>query len=145
AAVSFYALTWKLSYYAPSTFQTLQRAQKLKEERRPIDAVTMDGSDVPDHDVFDPRTEQGRAFWKECVLPYGLARFVVAPALFLPLGPIAAANVAINSALAELLTNLHTFAIIVPNHVGDDVHRFAGPPSDRPDLYVRQILGSVNF
>lgn len=145
AAVSFYALTWKLSYYAPSTFQTLQRAKQLKEERRPIDAETMDGSDVPYHVVFDPRTEEGRAFWKECVLPYGLARFVVAPALFLPLGPIAAANVAINSALAELLTNLHTFAIIVPNHVGDDVHRFAGPPSDRPDLYVRQILGSVNF
>ncbi|MBX3250774.1 MAG: fatty acid desaturase [Myxococcales bacterium] len=145
AAIAFYALTWKLSYYAPSTFQTLKRAERLKAARRPIDAETMDNSEVSYHVIFDPRTEEGREFWKTCVLPYGLARFVIAPGLFLPLGPIAAANVAINSVLAELLTNLHTFAIIVPNHVGDDVHRFAGPTSDRPEFYVRQILGSVNF
>ncbi len=144
-AVAFYALTWKISYYAPSTFQTLKRAERLRAARKPIDAETMDSAGVPYHAVFDPRTAEGRAFWKACVLPYGLARFVVAPALFSPLGPVAVANVAINSVLAELITNVHTFAIIVPNHVGDDVHRFAGPNSDRPELYVRQILGSVNF
>jgi fatty acid desaturase len=144
AAVAFYMLTWKLSYYAPSTFQTLKRAERLKAERKPITAETM-SDDVPYHVVFDLRTEEGRAFWKECVLPYGLARFVLAPAAFLPLGPLAAGNVLANSVLAELLTNLHTFAIIVPNHAGDDVHRFDGPNSDRPELYVRQILGSVNF
>src|SRR5690606_11927553 len=61
------------------------------------------------------------------------------------LGPWAAGSVLVNSMIAELLTNLHTFVMIVPNHAGDDVHRFDTPNSDRPELYVRQILGSVNF
>jgi fatty acid desaturase len=54
-------------------------------------------------------------------------------------------NVLINSFFAELLTNLHTFLMIVPNHAGEDVHRFDTPNSDRAELYVRQILGSTNF
>lgn len=144
AAVAFYALTWKLSYYAPSTFQTMLRAEKLRAEKLPITAENM-LTDEPYHAMFDPRTEDGRRFWKECVLPYGLARFVLAPAAFLPLGPWAAASVLANSAMAELLTNLHTFLIIVPNHAGDDVHRFATTNSDRAEFYVRQILGSTNF
>jgi fatty acid desaturase len=144
AAVAFYMVSWKLSYYAPSTFQAWRRGEELKAERRPITAESMETGE-PYHAFFDLRTEQGRAFWKECVLPYGLARFVLAPAAFLPLGPWAAGSVLANTALAELLTNLHTFLIIVPNHVGDDVHRFEGSPSDRADFYVRQILGSANF
>lgn len=144
AATAFYALTWKLSYYAPSTFQTLRRAERLRAEGKPITAASM-ATDEPYHRAFDPRTEDGSAFWKECVLPYGLTTFGLIPALFLPLGPGAAASVLANSALAELLTNLHTFLIIVPNHAGDDVHRFEGPNSDRPEFYVRQILGSANF
>jgi fatty acid desaturase len=144
AAVGFYALTWKLSYYAPSTFQTLRRGEQLRARHEPVTAESIRSTE-PYHAVFDPRTEQGRAFWKECLLPYGLARFVVAPAAFLPLGPWAATNVLINSVIAELLTNLHTFLIIVPNHAGDDVHRFDTTNSDRPEFYLRQILGSVNF
>ena len=144
AAVAFYMLTWKLSYYAPSTFQTTRRAAAVRAARKPIDADVIQ-SDEPYHAAFDFRTEEGRAFWKECVLPYGLVNFVAAPALFLPLGPWAAASALANSVLAELLTNLHTFLIIVPNHAGDDVHRYDSASSDRPDFYIRQILGSVNF
>ena len=144
AAVGFYMLTWKLSYYAPSTFQTLRRAEALKAAKAPLTPDSI-RSDEPYHAVFDPRTEAGRAFWKECLLPYGLARFVAAPAAFLPLGPWAAGSVLVNSLVAELLTNLHTFVVIVPNHAGDDMHRFDTTNSDRPEFYVRQILGSVNF
>lgn len=144
AAVAFYMLTWKLSYYAPSTFQTLRRADALRAQRKPIDADSIQSGE-PYHAAFDPRTEEGRAFWKECVLPYGLVNFAAMPALFLPLGPMAAASAVANSFLAELLTNLHTFLVIVPNHAGDDVHRFDSSSTDRPDFYVRQIIGSVNF
>ena len=144
AAVAFYMLTWKLSYYAPSTFQTMRRVEALRAKRMPIDAANME-SDEAYHEVFDPRTEAGREFWKACVLPYALVNFVAAPMLFAPLGAWAASSALINSLMGELLTNLHTFLVIVPNHAGDDMHRFDSPSSDRPDFYVRQILGSVNF
>jgi fatty acid desaturase len=72
-------------------------------------------------------------------------RFVLFPSLFLPLGVEAATFVLINSVLAELLTGLHTFIIVVPNHAGEDVHRFDRPPTDRAEFYVRQVLGSTNF
>ncbi|APR83319.1 Fatty acid desaturase [Minicystis rosea] len=136
---AFYAFTWKLTYYAPSTFQMLvaqrrRRAGLPKEEgeQRYVAA-------------FNPLTAEGREFWRRCVLPYGLTRFVAIPALFLPLGPIAAGNVLANSVMAEALANLHSFLIIAPNHCGEDVHRFDGRAGSRAEFYVRQVLGSVNF
>jgi len=51
------------------------------------------------------------------------------PILFIPVGivtslggAIAATNVLINSLLAELMTNIHTFLVIGTNHVGDDIY-----------------------
>ncbi|MFK7984896.1 MAG: fatty acid desaturase [Sandaracinaceae bacterium] len=144
AAILFYVFTWKVSYYAPSTFQTTRRAERLKAAHRPVNAETM-ASDQAYLEAFDVRTEDGRRFWRECLLPYGVWNFVAVPSLFLPLGPWAAGSAATNSVLAELLTNLHTFLVIVPNHAGEDVHRFEGSSTGRPDFYVRQILGSTNF
>lgn len=94
--------------------------------------------------MADVRPE-GRAFWGRVVLPYVALRFVLLPALFLPLGTTAALYVLLNSVLAELLTNLHTFVIVVPNHAGEDMHRFDCATTDRAEFYVRQVLGSVNF
>ncbi len=74
-----------------------------------------------------------------------MLRFVVLPALFLPLGWWAAFSVFANSVLAEAFTNVHSFLVIVPNHAGDDVHRFDRPSTDRAEFYVRQVLGSVNM
>jgi fatty acid desaturase len=73
------------------------------------------------------------------------ARFAVIPALFAPLGTLAVVNVWLNSAGAELLTNLHSFLMIVPNHAGDDLDRFDDPVRGRGDFYLRQITGSVNY
>jgi fatty acid desaturase len=139
AIVGFYALTWKLSYYAPNTFQMLV-AQRRRKAGLPRDEAAT-------HYVaaFDPRTAAGREFWRRCVLPYGLTRFALIPALFLPLGPLAAANVLANSVLAEALANVHSFVIIAPNHAGDDVYRFEGRAAGRAEFYLRQVLGSVNF
>ena len=49
------------------------------------------------------------------------------------------------SVVAEVLTNLHTFAIVVTNHAGSDVYRFEGKPRSQGEFYLRQVLGSVNF
>jgi fatty acid desaturase len=140
AVVAFYAATWKFTYYAPNTFQILKRAQarrsKVEEEAR---------GDEPYLAVLDPRTSIGREYWATCVLPYGLARFVVIPGAFIALGPWAVFSVWGNSLLAELLTNLHTFIIIAPNHAGDDIYRFDAPGRGKADLYLRQVAGSVNY
>lgn len=144
AAVAAYACTWKLSYYAPHTLQVLQR----KRRRRAAKTGTLtDDARGPERYVsaYDPRTADGRELWKRSVLPYGLARFVALPALFAPLGPLAVASVALNSLGAELLTNIHTFVIIAPNHAGEDLHRFTGRPRDRADWFVRQVAGTANF
>ncbi len=143
--IAFYALTWKLTYYAPNTYQILRRSERLRAAGAP--AVPKQIALGPESylEAFDPRTADGRRFLRECVLPYALSRFAAIPALFAPLGPVAVANVAINSLGAELLSNLHSFLIIAPNHAGEDLYRFEGSPKGRGDFYLRQIVGSVDY
>lgn len=136
AVVGFYACTWRLTYYAPNAWQVHRRKE---EQRRSGDA-----EQEPLLAAFDPRTEGGRAFLRS-IAPYALARFVAAPAAFLPLGPLAAASTLLNALGAEVLTNLYTFVLIAPNHAGDDLHRFDAPIHERNEWHVRQVLGSANF
>lgn len=128
-------LTWKWSYYAPSTMEALQdaRARRNKEEITPSD------------DIFDPRSKRGRELYAKCYVPYALYRFVALPAAFLPLGRKAARNVFLNTLAAELITNTHSFLIIGPNHTGDDLYRFDTPVKSPAEFFLRQIVGSVNY
>jgi fatty acid desaturase len=141
AFVGFYACTWKLVYYAPNTFQ-IWRGHLRRGEGEPADP-RLDA--VRYLAPFSPLTAEGRAFWRMCVLPYAAARFVVAPALFAPLGPWAVASVLLNSAGAEILANIESFILITPNHAGDDIPCFAGRPESRAERSFRQIAGTVNY
>jgi fatty acid desaturase len=176
--ISFYALTWKYSYYAPNTFQVLWLQREHRKRRtagetheavaEPAAALESKAASAAHADaevdeaeanaaastgdtlatyrkMFDPRTEMGRAFWKTCLLPYGLTRFVGLPLAFAPLGPWASFSVFSNSLMAEMFANLYTFAIIGPNHSGDDLYRFPREKDRGADAYVRQVLGSVNY
>jgi fatty acid desaturase len=58
---------------------------------------------------------------------------------------LAWASALTNSLLAEVLTNIHTFCVVGPNHSGEDLYRFATRPSSRAEAYVRQVIGSVNY
>jgi fatty acid desaturase len=136
--VGFMAATWKWIYYAPNTLQEALLAEARARGEQPV------RKGLRDPEVWDPRTPSGRRLMAT-FLPYATWHFVVVPALFLPLGPFAVASAATNSALAEVLTNLHTFLVIVTNHAGEDVSAFHGPPVDRADFVRRQITGSVNF
>ena len=144
AVVGFYALTWKFTYYAPNTLALLRRAERRRAANVPPDPDAPT-TDVPILRALDPRTEDGRAYWTQCALPYGLYRFVAIPALFAPLGPWAVLSTWANSVMAEALTSVHSFAVIAPNHCGDDLYRFDRGPRDRAEFYVRQVLGSTNF
>lgn len=142
--VSVYAFTWKFAYYAPNTHALLRREKKRRDERRPPDLAGVH-TDVDLVRVWSPFNAEGRSFWRAVAGPYIFLRLVLLPALFLPISAWAAFSVVANTVLAELLTGLHTFIVVVPNHAGDDMHRFDRPPTDRAEFYVRQVLGSVNF
>jgi fatty acid desaturase len=133
------AATWKWMYYAPNTLQEALAAEaKARGE-------TFERTGLRDPGTWDPRTEAGHRLWVDSFLPYALWHFVLAPSLFLPLGPLAVASAAANSAMAEILTNLHSFLVIVTNHAGDDLFAFEGPPANRSEFVRRQITGSVDF
>jgi len=118
------AATWRMSYYAPKTLAAWQHRHAAKDAAQP--------------------TPLGLLV-RRCYAPYALLSFVALPLLFAPLGAWAVFSAWCNSLLAEMLTNLHTFFVVGPNHTGDDVFRFDDRPASRGEFYVRQVAGSVNY
>ena len=78
-------------------------------------------------------------------MPYALLRFGLIPALFVVFGWWAWMSVVINSLVAEVMTNIHAFIAITPNHAGDDLPRFVGRSHDKAEFFLRQVSGSVNY
>lgn len=117
------AATWRASYYAEATMKSW-----LGRKGTPPTA-----------------SELRRALLLKCWLPYAALEFAALPALFLPLGPLAAGSVLANQLAADVLTNLHTFLVVGPNHAGDDLYRFADRPASKAEHFARQVLGSVNY
>lgn len=134
--IAFYACTWRWSYYAPNTLAELHRKDDKPAPGQPWERSVW---------TFDPRTAPGRALWLQSLLPYAAVQFGLLPLLFAPLGWEYALGALVNSLLAEILANLHSFLIIVPNHVGGDLYRFDTAPKGKQEFYQRQVLGSVNY
>jgi fatty acid desaturase len=144
--------TWKISYYAPNTFFALKQQRRIRAQTpaqakaNPLPSMgTIKRWAIPGEKVMLPVTAWGIEYYLRCVLPYGLVRFGVIPALFLPLGAGAWFAVLVNSLLAEIVANVVTFVTIAPNHTGDDVYRFDGRCKSRAEFYVQQCAGSVNY
>jgi fatty acid desaturase len=119
------ALTWRASYYAPETLSALRRKGRRQ------------GASLSRAELWELVTR--------CYVPYAVFYFVLLPAVFLPLGLWAAFSVLCNSVLADLLTNLHTFLVVGPNHTGEDLYRFDAPPEGRGARSVQQVIGSANY
>ncbi|MFY0567207.1 fatty acid desaturase family protein [Archangium lansingense] len=118
------AITWRASYYSPETLASLRR------KHRPGGPLT-------------------REEWREVLLsgyaPYIAWNFVVLPALFLPLGAWAGFSALCNSLMAEVITNVHTFLVVGPNHTGEDLYRFDSKPENKGERYLQQVIGSANY
>src|SRR5258708_4491781 len=137
--VAFLAMTWKVTYYAPSTMLALQNERRRKAGQ-PVDRKLDFTS------LFNPMRPEGRELWLRCYLPYATFRFLLVPGLFaLVAGAWAGFSVLACSVLAELITNVHAFVVIGPNHSGDDLFRFDRPAKDKREFLVRQVVGSVNY
>jgi len=139
AVVGGFAAIWKPAYYAPNTLKELRHKTMREAGQHPEPESLLEWRQ------WVPLTPQGRALWAKSYGPYVTLMFGILPALFAPLGWLAVANVWLNSVGAELLTNLHSFMMIIPSHTGDDLPRFDQPVRSRGDFYLRQITGSVNY
>mmetsp|Transcript_4771 Transcript_4771/g.8480 ORF Transcript_4771/g.8480 Transcript_4771/m.8480 type:complete len:425 (-) Transcript_4771:92-1366(-) len=164
----FFALTWKWSYYSPNTYSQLLLNNKIRElntleeqlkelgdktkssgldkimdEKKDRHVVTMfsllDGS--------TPSWWSTPSFLMRVLLPFIAYRFLILPLPLLALmGTGAFYNGVINLVLADLLTNMHSFLAVVPNHAGEDLYYFEDhckPMSD--EFFLRQVVGSVDF
>ncbi|HYO58965.1 fatty acid desaturase family protein [Archangium sp.] len=118
------AITWRASYYAPETLASLRR------KHRPDGPLTR---------------EEWREVLRSGYAPYFAWNFVLLPALFLPLGAWASFSALCNSLMAEVLTNLHTFLVVGPNHTGEDLYRFDSKPEGKGERYLQQVIGSANY
>ena len=137
ALLALFSGIWKLLYYTPRTHKELQLIDAKHQGTQPPEMTRLGA-----WSVFTP---QGRALWFQSILPYVGYRFVLLPLLFLPLGSFAVMSVLINSIFAEILTNMHSFLVMMPNHAGDDVMMFDEKATSKGEFYLRQILGSVNY
>jgi fatty acid desaturase len=139
-----FMVTWKASYYAPNTLHHLNlQAEKVRNKAEKKQTAKYERPGYLQN--LTPFTSENSKLWTQCYLPYAALRFGLTPALFMPLGPWASFSVLANSVMAELLTNLHSFVVIVPNHTGDDLYRFDAPPQAKGEYAARQVLGSANF
>lgn len=121
------ALTWRASYYAPSTLEVY----RARHAERDGEAPSSEGAN--------------RELWLKCYLPYAAVHFGLLPLCYLPLGPWGVFSAFCNSLMAEAVTNVHTFCVVGPNHTGDDLYRFDDRPASRAEFFVRQVIGSTNY
>lgn len=128
------AAMWKIAYYAPNTLKILENKERRKKKQPELDSYQWD--------IF---SDNGFLLWKDFILPYGIVKFILIPLLFLPLGSEAFVTAFIIMLMAEVVANLHSFLVIVPNHSADDIYRFNEPHKSQGEFYLRQIMGSVNY
>lgn len=154
-AVGLASVTWKFLYYAPNTLRELHRAQRARAGQRDAESaedaarrlfdLRLASSRAELRRLLSPRSAEGRELWLRCWLPYVALRFGLLPLPALLIGPAAWGAVMVASLGAELLTNLHGFLTITPNHTGDDLPRFEGHARDRAEFVLRQVVGSVDY
>ena len=134
AVVYIFAIMWKIAYYAPNTLRILENKERAKNKLPPTEEYQI-----------SPFKKNGLILWRDYILPYGLFRFILLPALFFPFG-FGAVMVAFSILLlSEIVANLWSFLVIVPNHSAEDIYQFSTPHKTQGEYYLRQIMGSVNY
>jgi fatty acid desaturase len=94
---------------------------------------------------ISPFKQNGFLLWRDYILPYGIVNFVVLPFLFYPLGMDAVWTAFTIIVMAEIWANIHSFAVITPNHSAADIYQFSTPHKTQGEYYLRQIMGCVNY
>ncbi len=128
------SVIWRPGFYAPMALRAWKERGKNKED----DAGQYDLKNIT-RSFFDA------ALWRDCYFPYALLQFVLLPLLFVPFGKWAVLSALCNSVAGEVLANVHSFSVVLPNHCGEDMYRYDARPSSRAQACVRQVVSSVNY
>jgi len=148
---------WKWFYYAPNTYKELTinkmrvEGKTFPENLDPTQSFTLKGMFFPENKAEEAMNEviKPLSFFQTVLMPFLLARFILLPAplLFIPtFGSSLFGHAILNLIVAELVTNIHSFATIVTNHAGEDLYKFDDEIKPKSgSFYVRQIVSSVNF
>ena len=128
------SLLWRPGFYGPNALRAWKDRNKPSHETAgEYDWATIFRS------FADPE------YWRSGVAPYSLVHFVALPLLYAPLGPWAVMSAFLNSVLADILTNIHSLAVVLPNHSGDDMYRYDEPAANKLEWQLRQVISSVNY
>ncbi len=125
--VLFLMCTWKWFYYAPNMYKQYT-VENTSKPTIIIDYIT------------------NFKFITNILLPYFIYMFLIIPFTISYIYNKSIYLTYCNIILAEILTNIHSFIVIAPNHCGEDVYRFKNKVEYKsPEFYLRQIIGSVNY
>lgn len=143
---------WKWFYYAPNTLKEFEKSEIETRgiKKNPVWAHLGTNPatvlEIIEGIIFKGRFNMAIDLLK-ITLPFAIMMFVTIPGFwYMVLGYDAAYNALITMIVGEILTNLHSFAIITPNHAGDDVYKFDTSVVAKSDEFLlRAVIGSVNF
>ena len=146
--VAFVMFTWKWFYYAPNTFKQL-KLQELRGEKNVPDWLKNPHQSVTLDQMFiDPiyRWADVAEYFTRVAAPYLLFHFFVLPSPLLLLNESYYWAAVGNLFLGDMLSNMHSFVVIVTNHAGDDMYRFEqGCKPLTGTFFLRAIISSANF
>jgi fatty acid desaturase len=148
--IAFFALTWRLFYYSSNSYK-YYKATKLN--------YTMKDEDYKQMTLFGMVTNEWPSWISKVeyftlvlcpIILYRAACFAIIytfhayfPAIFTSTH---LCNVILNYIMADLFCNVHTFAIIVPNHSGSDMYLYRTPVKGKSDEWLlRQCISSANY
>uniref|UniRef100_A0A6B2L6L9 Fatty acid desaturase domain-containing protein n=1 Tax=Arcella intermedia TaxID=1963864 RepID=A0A6B2L6L9_9EUKA len=142
--VLFFMLTWKWFYYSPNTLSRLQLDRARKGEGAGAEGAGSTYQTLLSALLDPPAWLQRSELVLRVLGPYFLYQFVLLPLPFLLLSGAAYRNALLNLLLAELLTNMHAFLVVVTNHAGEDLYRF-DTKCTKDVFLLRQVIGSANY
>jgi fatty acid desaturase len=142
------AATWKWFYYAPNVLKEQERSEMETRGLKKTIWAHLKNEPATFLEIAKGVVRGNLTMFFEItrvLAPYFIMMFVLVPlASYLILGHWQTAFYSV--LLAEILTNFHSFSIIVPNHAGRDIYKFDTPVDARSDeFYLRAVIGSTNF
>ena len=148
--IAFFALTWRLFYYSSNSYK-YYKATKLNYTMKDEDykQMTLFGMMLNEWPSWISKVEYFTLVLCPIIIYRGLcvaaiySFHVYFPAIFTAAYLY---NVIANYILADLFCNVHTFAIIVPNHAGSDMYLYRTPVKGKSDEWLlRQCISSTNY
>ncbi len=137
-------VTWKWFYYSPNSYNAwVKKKHNLKNEG-PRELVTLSyiltGTIPPRFPILK--------YFCTVLLPVVIFRIFMIPFLvYMMYGLSVFWSALINIILADILSNIHSFIIIVPSHAGDDMYYFGDNhcTAYSNEFYLRQVIASTNY